>query len=171
MEDHSFGGNKPYIDLTPAEQWGEWIEKQVGENNMVEILNHVASRANYTCELCGASKKTKGVMGTCSEKFRVEYRYEHLGDVAILRRIIHVCSGCYHAIHLRQTQLMTTKINKGWPMINALARLGKIHGLSESEILCQLGIELEMWEEKRKTEQPKEIDISILEDGLNRLWS
>lgn len=130
FEDRTYGGNVPYIDLTPISLWGKDIQKHVCKAGWETIRAHVAGRVREACELCQASAENPGVMGSRSNKFNVEMRFEHdfAAKTAVLRRLLHTCAGCTQAIHLRQTEMMSANIPRRGPFIGALDRLQHFHG-------------------------------------------
>lgn len=174
IEDKEFGGNKPYIDLTPLNSWGPNLAKHIGKENWISIEKHVCERVNYTCELCSASPKTAGIMGKKANKFTIELRFEHneATKIATLRRLINVCVPCYQAIHIRQTELMSRHMQKERsPLIGAIARLCIFHNLTDIEVEQWKDKELQLWNNRQNNSYPENLNIDIIEDGTNRLWS
>lgn len=174
-EDRTFGGNTPYIDLTPLNLWGDEnkVARHIGKKNWESVRSHIVSRVQNTCELCGASPKIAGVIGRRSNKFDVEFRFEHdyARKVATLRRLIHVCVPCYQSIHLRQTQIKSARMPPDRsPMIGAIARLEHFHGKDPIEIERWLHTELAQWERRKEDGYPNEFDFDIIENGIDRMW-
>lgn len=172
-EDLSFGGNKPYIDLTPLDLWGGVIQRFIGAEAWGVVSNFVKERAKNeqgvpVCEFCGAGDGVKGLMGKGAKTFQVEPRFEYVSGTGIwtLRRLMFICSQCGQAIHLRRTQLQ----GRG-PMIAAIARHIKFSGdmKSEQEIFGELAQELYRKRDVVITED--NLDISMLCDGAKRLMS
>lgn len=173
FEDRFFGADKPYIDLTPANQWGASIVGHIGASAWAAIEAHVAQRVSHVCELCGASESVQGVMGHRAHKFKIEMRFEHDEEsrIAILRRLLHVCVPCSQAIHLRQTALQSKKMPpERSPFIGAVACLVKFHGVTDAEVKRWLATELAIWDKRAAIGHPENADLAIVEDGLCRLW-
>lgn len=149
-EDRMFGGNIAYIDLTPRELWDGPIKKLLGVSRWYALENHIAFRAQRRCELCGAGKGIKGLMGKGANQFRVEMRfdYDDINRRATLRRLFHVCHSCSQAIHLRQTELQSIgmAVNRS-PMIGALARLRYFSGgtKTDADLLAEMKTALDQW--------------------------
>lgn len=173
LEDRAFGGDKPYIDLTPLNEWGKPIIKHVGKKTWAAIEAFVAQRAHGACELCGAGPDKVGVMGRRANKFAIELRFSHdeTTKIATLRRLVHVCVPCNQSIHLRQTELLSSRMPpERSPMIGAIARLAQFHGMSELQVRHWLSVELALWGRRRADGYPENMDIDIVEDETNRLW-
>lgn len=172
-EDQAFGGNKPYIDLTPLNEWGKPIIKHIGMAAWASIERFVAERMHGTCELCGSSPNTAGVLGRRANKFTVELRFSHdeTTKIATLRRLLHVCVPCNQAIHLRQTELQSSRMPpERSPMIGAIARLVHFHGVTEAQVRERLAAELALWGRRRANGYPENMDVDIIEDATKRLW-
>ncbi len=152
IEDREWGGQKPYIDLTPVDLWGKQIPKILGSKPAVALKEHLAERAHQCCELCGAGPKTKGLMGQKAHKnFRVEMRfaYDDSHKRATLRRLIYVCHKCSQAIHLRQTEIESRNFSRERsPMIGALVRLRFFFWDTKTneDIYKDLMVALALWE-------------------------
>lgn len=173
LEDREFGGNKPYIDLTPLNEWGKPIIKHIGKAAWANIEAFAAQRVHGACELCGSSPDTAGVMGRRANKFTVELRFSHdeASKIATLHRLVHVCVPCSQAIHLRQTELQSSRMPpERSPMVGAIARLKHFYGKDEEQIRKWLASELELWGRRRTAGYPGNMDVDIIEDGVNRLW-
>lgn len=171
-EDLLFGGNKAYIDLIPAALWHAKIAKNIGARAHANIDKFVAERAGYVCELCGAGAGIKGLMGKGATKFKTELRFEYdeTRGVGILRRLLHVCNQCGQAIHLRQTQLQSSRMPpERSPYVGAVDRLIAFSGgtKTKADIECELSRALEAWD--RKTLKIRNYDISIVENAAKRL--
>lgn len=173
LEDRLFGGDKPSIDLTPLNEWGKPIIKHIGQSAWAGIETFAARRAQGTCELCGASPEKAGVMGRRANKFTIEFRFSHdeATKIATLRRLVHVCIPCNQSIHLRQTELQSSRMSpERSPMVGAIARLKHFHGMTEAQVRQWLATELALWGSRRTNGYPENMDVDIIEDGTNRLW-
>ncbi len=161
QENKSFGGNKPYLDLTPERLWN-------GKLNAI-VENHVRDRVNGCCEFCLAGPKNVGVFGKKAHKFSFEKRFSTInGGIELkLERLIHLCNICFYAIHIRQAG------SKGniWNYNNAIERLCAFHSKTEKEIQEENNREYLIWENREKMGYPKKVDISILDHGIDCLWS
>lgn len=139
LEDKTFGGDKPYIDLTPFAEWNleKVIVQHVGKNKWLKIKEHVQARVNFSCELCGASSDNIGEMGKKAHKHKIDFRFLHDEEsgIATLIRIINVCVPCYQAIHIRQTEIQSKKMSiSRSPLVGAIARLSYFYGFSDYQI-------------------------------------
>lgn len=173
MEDKFFGGLRIAIDLTPGNLWGKEIIKQVGAPEWKKVSSHVASRVGGACEFCGASPAQAGVMGKKAHKFKIEMRFAHneISGMATLRRLLHVCSGCSQAIHLRQAQLMSEGMDPDHnPFVGAVARLATLRGESEETVLGELDKALACWGRREDSGYPRSINFDILDDWEKSLW-
>lgn len=171
-EDLTFGGNKAYIDLTHIGIWEGVIAKEIGAKACANIDKFVAERAEHVCELCGAGGGIKGLMGQGAKKFKTEMRfeYDYVRNVGILRRLLHVCSKCSQAIHLRQTELQSSRMPPDRsPYVGAIARLIAFSGgtKTKTDIERELSLALEKWD--RKNSKIDNFDITIVENAAKRL--
>lgn len=176
-EDLSFGGNKPYIDLTPQDLWGGVVQDAIGASGWDLVCQFVSVRAKNdqgipVCEFCGAGDGVKGLMGKGAKKFKVEPRFEfHTGtDKWVLRRLIYCCNQCSQAIHLRQTQ----KISKGMPdfrspLIGAVERLIKFSDNQKTKEDIFHELDIEIVRKRGVTLSKDDLDITMLVNGARRL--
>jgi hypothetical protein len=111
-------------------------------------------------------------MGYRAKKFEIELRFAHddTRKVATLRRLAHVCVGCFRSIHLAQTVAISRNMPQAQsPLIGAIARLKQFHNLREDEITGWLKRERDLWLNRAVSKYPASFDIAIVDDGLNRL--
>lgn len=169
-EDKNFGGNRAYIDLTDIGEWGKHgkIEEYIGQKNWIKIQEHIKNRVNDTCELCNASKTKEGVFGQKAHKFKIEFRHEvdERDKKSTLKRIMYVCASCSQMIHLRQTQLMGIE-----PYKRAVERLCKVHNMQPYEVEQEMHKKLDVVKARHENGIPSNIELNIIEDGINRLWT
>lgn len=167
-DDREFGGNKPFIDLTPEDLWGGTIKAKIGAEGLSMLEGCVAARAGHVCELCGAGKGIQGFMGKGATKFKVEPRfaYDDRTQVATLKRLMHICNQCGQSIHLRQTQIQSQGMPSfRSPMIGAIARLVKFHNVTEAGVLCELDSHLRMW----RNRVVRDVDLLVAIDAVRAL--
>lgn len=165
-EDLSFGGNAPYIDLTHAGIWDGAIAGEIGKPAFARVNAFVAARAGHTCEFCGAGEGVKGRFGKGAKKFVIEprFRYDEKTGVATLMRVIFACASCSKAIHLRQTQLESSRMPADRsPYVAAVARLVDFSGgrKTPDAINGDLRKALEQWDRFNST--ISQFDIGIVE--------
>lgn len=169
LEDKNFGGNKPYIDLTDVGQWGQSkaIAEHVGKESWLMIEKHIKTRVNGTCELCNASETEKGIFGQKANKFKIEFRYsiDDNSKIATLHRVMYVCASCSQMIHLRQTQMRGIEQYQ-----RAIKRLSKVHNLQPYQVEEELHNKLDIARFRYKNGIPENLEVYIIEDGIDRLW-
>lgn len=169
-EDKDFGGNKPYIDLTPIDEFGviRNIIQHTGKEKWSDIKKHIKNRVSRACEFCGASEFTNGIFGQKAHKFKIEFRYsiDNNSKIATLHRLMHICVSCSQSIHLGKTQLQ----GEG-QYIRAVERLCKFHNLQPHQIEQQLLEEQNKVEAYSEEEMLDNLDVSVIKDGVSRLWN
>lgn len=173
MEDRSFGGQKPIIDLSPVHLWGTQIEQHIGKSEWANICSFVSERVGNRCEFCKAGPNSKGLFGKRAHKFRVELRFYHddKSRIATLKRLAFICSGCYDATHLRQAQLKSSKMPPTRsPFASAVYRLKVYHKITDQDVQSWLANELALWASRKDNGYPDQIDVDIIESGVELLW-
>jgi len=173
MEERMFGGDKPLIELRPVHMWNLPIEEHIGGLEWDKILNFVSERAGNRCEFCEAGPNHKGIFGKRAFEFKVHLRFSHDDNtrIATLKRLVHVCSGCNYATHLKQAQLKSANMPSDRSLfVAAMKRLMFFHKLTENEVKTWLDRELALWASRKNVAYPDQIDVAVVEAGLDRLW-
>lgn len=176
-EDLNFGGNTPFIDLTPLDLWGAVIKRAIGVSAWDLVCTFVVERAKNdqgiaVCEFCGAGDGVKGLMGKGAKKFQVEPRFEFDPTTGnwVLRRLIHSCNQCCQAIHLRQTQLQSRGMpDFRSPLIGAVARLIKFSNDQKTKEDIFRELDIEIAKKRSAVITNDNLDISMLVNGAKRL--
>ena len=79
---------------------------------------------------------------------------------------MYVCASCSQMIHLRQTQLMGIE-----PYKRAVERLCKVHNMQPYEVEQEMHKKLDVVKARHENGIPSNIELNIIEDGINRLWT
>lgn len=69
-------------------------------------------------------------------------------------------------IHLRQTQLMGIE-----PYKRAVERLCEVHNMQPYEVEQEMHKKLDTVKARHENGIPSNIELNIIEDGINRLWT
>ena len=159
-EDRTHGNNWLYVDLIPQQSWFQSVRECIDSVDWERIKEMSKKRANFRCELCGASPnyKLKNYL-ECHERFL----YDKDNGIQKLVRFVCLCTKCHHVTH--------------WG-------LSIVEGRTEAT--CKHLMEVNKWDEERVSEHVKNrfeqweikngmtwsIDLSILENmGIKKIIS
>lgn len=136
------------FELIPAGCWKLNLRNILTQKQWSVIKNHVKSKANGKCVICGNS--------TNRLEAHEVWDYDEENGIIILKDIIAICKDCHEVIHIGRTSL------KG-DVIKAENHYMMVNECSYVEMRKQLGIANEI-NQRRNLISDWQIDISFLKN-------
>lgn len=149
-EDRTFGAIPTLsVDLIPSTCWFTNIRSCVSKEDWKRIAMGVRRRAGKQCELCGGKDApTEGVFLEPHERF------DYVGGVQVLRRLVCACSRCHKAIHFGHAQA-TGQEAAAWE------RLATVNQWDDAQIKQHVRHAFDVW--AARSRQDWTLDIGIIQ--------